>query len=89
MQCWGVDTDNHLGGCHALTALFRPIGRVTFLVPTLCEGMLMRILMSTEIFSGFENPFFACGRVTFFACTKKVTKEMHPDRVGLRLPSQQ
>ena len=42
----------------------------------------------TDIYSCVENPFFACGRVTFFACTKKVTKEMHPGRVGLRLPSQ-
>ena len=36
----------------------------------------------TEISSCSENPFFACWRVTFFACTKKVTKEMHPGRVG-------
>jgi hypothetical protein len=37
-----------------------------------------------EIYSGFESPFFACWRVTFFACTKKVTKEMHPVALALR-----
>ena len=38
--------------------------------------------MFPESSSDFEIPCFACGRVTFFACTKKVTKEMHPGRVG-------
>ena len=32
----------------------------------------------TEISSGFENPFFACGRVTSFAWPKEVTKKRPP-----------
>jgi hypothetical protein len=33
---------------------------------------------------GFENPFFACWRVTSFACAKEVTKKTHPGALALR-----
>ena len=51
-----------------------------------CRCAFRRTLLLLDLVLKFllvlQIPFSPEWRVTFFACTKKVTKEMHPGRVG-------